>query len=146
MPEKNVKNMINHLCLLVWPNFHSASRLFNAQNLRKTVHWIHNKFFYLVTGASISPEGGIRGNGVSFFGGSILLDSQSFKPKPHKAISVALWAKLNAIAGTSTLFATMGQTNLDGFRLLVVDGRVKWMHTNDGYEGNTFQLQTGNKG
>jgi len=45
MPEENVKNMINHLCLLVWPDFHSASRLFNAQNLRKTVHWIHNKFF-----------------------------------------------------------------------------------------------------
>ena len=72
-----------------------------------------------------------------------MLDSQTFKPKPRKAISIALWVKLSAIAGKNTLFATMGQTNLDGFRLSIVDGKVKWTHSNEAYEGNVFQLQTG---
>eukprot|EP00111_Clytia_hemisphaerica_P000019 TCONS_00000040-protein len=96
----------------------------------------------LLEGASVSPAGGIRGNGVSFFGGAILLDSQTFKPKPLKAITVALWVKLQDVAGRNTLFATMGQNERNGFRLTVIEGKISWLYVIDGHE-KSFQLRTG---
>ena len=98
--------------------------------------------FFLITGASISPEGGIRGNGVNFFGGSILLDSQTFKPKPSRAITVALWVKMNLVLGQNILFATIGQSSQNGFRLSVNNGKIEWLYAAD-LHSRLFQLQSG---
>lgn len=83
----------------------------------------------------------MRGSGVSFIGGSVILDSETFTPKPGKAITVALWVKLVDIAGKHTLFCTIGQTGQNGYRLQVVDGRIKWYLQRE--FGNVFHLETG---
>ena len=95
------------------------------------------------TGASISPEGGIRGNGVTFFGGSILLDSPTFKPKPSRSVTIALWIKMNVAAGRNTLFATIGKSGGEnGFKLSVNDGKIGWSYAVDDGQ-RLFQLESG---
>lgn len=93
-------------------------------------------------GASISPDGGIRGNGVNFFGGSILLDSETFKPKPSRAVTIALWVKMNRISEQNTLFATIGQASENGFKLSVKDGKVEWLYAVAPHQ-TLFKLQSG---
>ena len=99
-------------------------------------------FIVFSTGASISPDGGIRGNGVTFFGGSILLDSQTFKPKPSRSITIALWVKMNRVSGQNTLFATIGQKSGNGFHLSVNDGKVEWLYAVAPHQ-TLFKLESG---
>lgn len=83
----------------------------------------------------------MRGSGVSFIGGSLVFDSETFTPKPGKAITIALWVKLVDLAGKHTLFCTIGQSGQNGYRLQVIDGKIKWYLQRE--FGNVFHLETG---
>ena len=87
------------------------------------------------TGTNISPGGGIRGNGVMFQGGVLLLDGGRFSPKPLNAITICLWIKLRDVKGKRTLFETLSSLAqpgvLAGIFLEVKDGRIRWFSNNE---------------
>ena len=107
-------------------------------------HIVHSIRALFCSGANISPGGGIRGNGLSFQGGNILLDGTSFNPKPHKGVTIALWVKLEEVSGKQTLFSTQavqGDPMEEQYMLQIVDGRVRWMHKNE-QSTQIFNIQT----
>lgn len=95
-------------------------------------------------GANISPGGGIRGNGVMFQGGNVLLDGNNFKPKPQKGITILIWIKLMDVVEKQTVFETVGshsEHDKQQYRLEIVDGAVNWFHRNE--EGvQVFNVKT----
>ena len=108
------------------------------------ISYIPNIRTFICPGANISPGGGVRGNGLSFQGGNILLDGTSFSPKPHKGVTIALWVKLEEVSGKHTLFSTQavqGDPMEEQYMLQIVDGRVRWMHKNE-QSTQIFNIQT----
>ena len=64
--------------------------------------------YLLLLDVNVSPGGGIRGNGLLFQGGELLLNGKTFNPKPVKAVSIVLWVKVRVTEKKHTLFSVIG--------------------------------------
>ena len=78
----------------------------------------------LVNGAKVNKQDAKCGAAVSMAGGEVLMNGQAFKDKPDRAITVALWVKLNRDDDNLSFFNV--KTTLSGkgasYTLEVKDG------------------------
>ena len=103
-----------------------------------------NASIIFLSGANISPGGGIRGNGVVLDGGDVLLDGEHFEPKPRLAITISLWVKVLQTDGVHSLFDTVGSKSdhKNGqYHFEIVDGKVRWFHRDENAE-QVFSVTT----
>ena len=75
--------------------------------------------------------------------GAVVLNANSFRPKPTKAVSVAAWLKMKSVGGRHILFSTSHETTEPGaghFHFEVRDGgQLRWLYT-----GEVFDCWTSN--
>lgn len=80
----------------------------------------------LVNGAKVNKQDAKCGAAVSMAGGEVLMNGQAFKDKPDRAITVALWVKLNRDDDNLSFFNV--KTTLSGkgasYTLEVKDGKL----------------------
>ena len=78
------------------------------------------------------------------YGGDVLLDGESFQPKPRQAVTIALWIKLSISKGVHSLFDTVGShsSHKQGqYHFEIVDGRIRWFHR-DANAREIFSLES----
>ena len=93
--------------------------------------------------AILSPEVSLSvteakcGSALNMRGGRLLFTR--FNSRPHEAITIALWLKLDSVSGAATLFKTTGSGAK--YRLQIADGVIYWSHVDD--LGNViFSMET----
>ena len=93
--------------------------------------------------AILSPEVSLSvteakcGSALNMRGGRLLFTR--FNSRPHEAITIALWLKLDSVSGAATLFKTTGSGAK--YHLQIADGVVYWSHVDD--LGNViFSMET----
>ena len=93
--------------------------------------------------AILSPEVSLSvteakcGSALNMRGGRLLFTR--FNSRPHEAITIALWLKLDSVSGAATLFKTAGSGAK--YHLQIADGVVYWSHVDD--LGNViFSMET----
>ena len=81
----------------------------------------------------IRPSKGNCGSVANFNGGKILFGKESFKLKPRRAITVALWVKLEHLTGSVSLFSVQRSRAGQGGKLdlRVSADRVWWAHVDE---------------
>lgn len=81
----------------------------------------------------ISPFRGKCGSIAKFNGGKILFDPKTFRTKPRKAISVALWVKLDKMAESISLFSVQRSLSGQGGKidLRISANHVWWAHVDE---------------
>ena len=70
--------------------------------------------------------------------GAVILNANSFNPKPERAVSVAAWLKMKSVGGRHILFSTNHDTQEKGsghFHFEVRDGgRLRWLYTGEVFD------------
>lgn len=69
------------------------------------------------------------GNAVNVRNGEILFDGSTFRKRPREAVTVTMWAKVDSISGTFTLFRTEGSGAK--YDLEMSDAMIHWSHVDD---------------
>jgi len=72
--------------------------------------------------------------------GAVIFNGDQFKLKPSRAVTIAVWLKLNSTQGTHSIFTTDLMATAGHYDLEVQDGRMKWMYTNG--EKKVFECWT----
>lgn len=72
--------------------------------------------------------------------GAVIFNGEHFKAKPTRAVTVAVWLKLNSTQGTHSIFTTDRMATAGQYHFEVQDGRMKWMYTNG--EKKVFECWT----
>ena len=81
----------------------------------------------------ILPYKGKCSSIANFKGGKILFDPKTFHVKPRKAITVAMWVKLDHIKGSVSLFSIQRSQTGQGAKLdlRISADRIWWAHVNE---------------
>ena len=93
---------------------------------------------------TLSPHDGKCGAGAIFFGGKLLFDPTTFHTRPKVAITIALWVKLDHIAGSVSVFGVDHDVTGHGGTLFlkVTAGMVQWTHI-DEHQNLVFDIDSG---
>lgn len=90
--------------------------------------------------ATLMPTNYSCGMACRLLGGSVRLNGSEFKDKPSKAVTVAMWLKVNSTSGKQSIFATDDLAVGGHYHFELVDGRITWLYM--GNRGVVFDCNT----
>ena len=92
--------------------------------------------------ATLMPTNYSCGMACRLMGGAVRLNGSRFKQKPIRAVTVAVWVKVNSTAGKQSIFSTDDLAVGGHFHFEMVDGRLVWLYM--GNNGLVFECESAN--
>lgn len=90
--------------------------------------------------ATLMPTNYSCGMACRLLGGAVRLNGSEFKNKPSKAVTVAVWLKVNSTSGKQSIFATDDLAVGGHYHFELVNGRITWVYM--GTRGLVFDCKT----